>query len=277
MGYIYKISNKINSKVYIGKTSTTILNRWYHHKNDYKKYDWHLYRAMRKYGIENFFIEEVEKCPDDILNEREKYWINFYNSFIEGYNSTEGGEGRIQLNREIIKEKWEEGLSCKEIANLMDTLPSSIIQVLKQLNLYDLEEVKRRKMIEIANAQSEKRVIQYDENGNIIEYYNSVLEAAEKIGAPSATIWSGISSGGSRHGYFWGREGEPIPKCHKIIRPQIKEIYQYDKNNNLLNSFPNAAEAARQLKVKSAGNILKACKGQRKTAYGYYWSYERKK
>jgi len=48
-------------------------------------------RAIHKYGKENFIIEEIEKCNQELLNEREKYWISFYNSYENGYNSTLGG------------------------------------------------------------------------------------------------------------------------------------------------------------------------------------------
>lgn len=105
MGYIYKIFNDINKKIYIGKTASTINERWLKHQWAYLNYDWHLYRAMRKYGIEHFYIEEVEKCEDIYLNEREKYWIKQYDSFHNGYNSTEGGDGRTQINRQLVKEK----------------------------------------------------------------------------------------------------------------------------------------------------------------------------
>jgi hypothetical protein len=46
---------------------------------------------MRKYGIENFFVEKIEECEEDRLDEREIYWIQKYNSFNDGYNSTLGG------------------------------------------------------------------------------------------------------------------------------------------------------------------------------------------
>jgi len=51
---------------------------------------------MRKYGQDNFIVEEVEEVLDDLLNEREVYWINFYHSYAPlgyGYNVTLGGEG----------------------------------------------------------------------------------------------------------------------------------------------------------------------------------------
>ena len=76
---IYKITNKVNYKVYIGQ-SINIEERWKHHKLYYsnkklKEYNTKFYRAIRKYGIENFDFEIIEECPIELLNEREKYWI----------------------------------------------------------------------------------------------------------------------------------------------------------------------------------------------------------
>jgi hypothetical protein len=51
---------------------------------------------MRKYGIENFHIEQIEEVANDQLNEREKYWISYYNTYFDGYNSTLGGEGSLE-------------------------------------------------------------------------------------------------------------------------------------------------------------------------------------
>lgn len=65
MGYIYLITNKINNKKYVGKTTKSIKERWEEHLKDSKKEKCEirpLYRAIRKYGIENFTIEEIEKC-----------------------------------------------------------------------------------------------------------------------------------------------------------------------------------------------------------------------
>ena len=76
MPYIYKITNKINDKIYVGKTLDTIENRWREHKNDYQKRRNEkrpLYSAMRKYGIDNFFIEKIEECSIDEINSREIY------------------------------------------------------------------------------------------------------------------------------------------------------------------------------------------------------------
>ena len=63
---IYKITNKINNKVYIGLTTRTLKYRWSTHITESKNLNnqKHLYRAMRKYGIENFTIEEIDSTND---------------------------------------------------------------------------------------------------------------------------------------------------------------------------------------------------------------------
>lgn len=100
IGYIYKITNKINNKIYIGKTKDTIELRFKGHVRDAQKYKdgnfrSHLYEAMNLYGIENFTVQEIESCNYDLLSEREQYWIKYYNSQDGdvGYNICKGGEG----------------------------------------------------------------------------------------------------------------------------------------------------------------------------------------
>ena len=93
---IYKITNLINGKVYIGQ-STNIKRRWKDHKKDAfwknnPEYEYPLYRAMRKYGINNFSFEVLEECSKDELNDKEKFYITKYDSYKNGYNQTEGGD-----------------------------------------------------------------------------------------------------------------------------------------------------------------------------------------
>lgn len=94
---IYKIENNINNHIYIG-LSKDIENRVKTHFNvcynsNSKEYNKVLYRAIRKYGKENFDILILEECTLDNLYDREKYYIEKYNSFKNGYNETRGGDG----------------------------------------------------------------------------------------------------------------------------------------------------------------------------------------
>lgn len=112
---IYKITNKINNKSYIGQ-SINIEQRWKEHKKriynlNCSEYNKPLYRSIRKYGLENFTFEVLEECSQELLNEKEQYWIKKFNSFEEGYNLTPGGDSSIQhdcvlLN--VIDEIYEE-------------------------------------------------------------------------------------------------------------------------------------------------------------------------
>lgn len=109
-GYIYKITNTINGKVYIGQTKQTIEQRFIQHKSHARTGQSHhkLARALRKYGDENFIIELVEVCDYEMLNERERYWINIFNSIENGYNILLGGQDiscyyPIENEQEIIE------------------------------------------------------------------------------------------------------------------------------------------------------------------------------
>ena len=94
---IYKITNQINQKTYIGQ-SNDIERRFSQHKSPYEQKRFSekpLYKAFAKYGIENFTFEIIEECSVELLNEREKYWISTLHSLIHqnGYNIIAGGEG----------------------------------------------------------------------------------------------------------------------------------------------------------------------------------------
>lgn len=93
---VYKITNKNTNKVYVGKTKGTIDNRFKKHKRNAKdKINRYLYDSMNHHGFDAFSIEEIEECDnEDILNEREKFWIKEFDCFYpNGYNMTRGGDG----------------------------------------------------------------------------------------------------------------------------------------------------------------------------------------
>ena len=118
MGFIYKITNKINGKIYIGKTEFSIKKRWKEHIADSKKgfVNRPLYNAMNKYGISNFLIEQIEECEN--LNERERYWIQYYDTYKNGYNATLGGDGKSLIDYNLIIDLFNQGLNISQISKL---------------------------------------------------------------------------------------------------------------------------------------------------------------
>lgn len=94
---IYKITNLINNKVYIGKTIKSLEWRFKKHCYDARKNPNtknHFHRALLFHGIENFKIEQIDSAKTkEELNEKEQYWINYYKAKELGYNMTYGGDG----------------------------------------------------------------------------------------------------------------------------------------------------------------------------------------
>lgn len=115
--YVYKVINKINGKIYIGKANDPE-NRWKKHQYiaKYKKKEYGFYyfhAAIIKYGKENFLFEIIEECDsEELALNREIYWVNHYKSNNReiGYNLTNGGEGvsgrRYTEEEKIIKSNF---------------------------------------------------------------------------------------------------------------------------------------------------------------------------
>ena len=147
MAYIYKIINDINKKIYVGKTNLSIEERWRQHKKDSFKVETQkrpLYRAIKKYGIECFHIELIEECTNNVVNEREKYWIEQYGSFKNGYNATVGGDGKPYLDYELIYLTYKQTKNIAETSRLCQADAKHISKILESYGITH-EEIKRNK------------------------------------------------------------------------------------------------------------------------------------
>lgn len=92
LGYIYKIVNDINDKVYVGETTRNLEVRFSEHCYD-KRSNSQIHKAIKELGVQHFKIVEIERVPLDQLYEREAYWVEYYNSYYKGYNGTIDGHG----------------------------------------------------------------------------------------------------------------------------------------------------------------------------------------
>ena len=148
---IYIIKNDINEKVYIGQAVNT-LNRWYHHLSDARKNKKYsiIDRAINKYGKEHFYYEIIESQIEN-YNEREQYWIKYYNSRVpNGYNIAIGGKGvgsGVDALTSSIKDKEilesiidtiiQTDWSLRKIANIYNVSHSTILEINNGTAYYD--------------------------------------------------------------------------------------------------------------------------------------------
>lgn len=130
---IYKITNLINQKSYIGQ-AIDISRRWRDEKNrafdpnseEYKKT---LSVAIRKYGIDNFSFEILEECKVSELNTKEQYYIKLYDTYFNGYNETTGGDGNSNACIKISKD------NLLKIYNLLQNTNISQGEIAKQFSV----------------------------------------------------------------------------------------------------------------------------------------------
>ena len=116
MGCIYCIQNLITDKRYIGQTKQRLSKRIYQHWMQAKKgVDTPLYHAIRKYSREDFEIFTLEECDILLLDEREQYWIEHFNTLKEGYNCDKGGQGILgfkHFTRDIFEQVYNRRHVC---------------------------------------------------------------------------------------------------------------------------------------------------------------------
>ena len=289
---IYIITNTQNNKSYIGQ-SIHIAQRWTEHiyaAKQFKKTNKHnkLYDAINKYGITNFQFSILEECIDSsVLDEREIYWIAYYDSYNNGYNSTRGGQGpgqAQQVDEKWIYNLWDEGLSSKEIQYITGYGKTTVYFHLKEYSNYSTEESKKRgyrqsSLIKLASININNNysfssigwtihqsipIYQYDLFGNYITMYSSITQAEQKYATSigDTSIRKCVEKNPrnkTAYGYQWSRE--KVDKMPVVARPRAKIV----KCINTGELFPCAADASERYKI-CRSNITSCCNGSMKSA-----------
>lgn len=175
MSYIYKITNKVNGMSYIGNTSYDVQKRWKEHRKDSRSKrcsNRPLYSAINEYGPENFDIDIIEQCDKDIASFREKYWIEKYNTYLDGYNDTLGGSGKQQIDHDLLINTYRKTRSQKKTAEALNICESSVQKILNKEHVekFPKEDTYRDYM---------KPVEVYTVNGQFVKSFPSVSSAAK--------------------------------------------------------------------------------------------------
>ena len=173
-GFIYKITNTINGKFYIGQTIQNVKERFYQHcatKCSKAVSNMAIHRAIKKYGKSNFTVEVIEEIDSANLNDRERYWIKYYNSYNNGYNSTKGGQDGCKpfkdLDVESIIKEYNTGKSLRTLGTIFKVDKQTIKDLLIRHNVelrttrtYKLSQKDRDKVLEdFASGLSRKEIM----------------------------------------------------------------------------------------------------------------------
>lgn len=280
---VYKISNKTNNKVYIGKT-----NNIKRRISQYKYmicfnvlHNKHLQNAINKYGINNFSFEILEEVNDNLLSEREIYWINQYQSYDnkKGYNKTFGGEGltatleiRIKiassLNGMKHNEEWIKNQSLSHLG-----LKHSFLTREKQSASHKKRFTNVNNILKHRISMSKKSVMQLDDNGNIVNEFISIREAERQTKIDSSSISRCCDNKRkSAGGFYWSYNKNVDLKLKNGMGHNKLKIIQKDLKNNNVKIWNSISEAA--IKTKSSKSaIIKCCKKKLKTCNNFMWEY----
>lgn len=289
---IYKITNLKNNLVYIGQTVNFGIRRrdhWSDKTND------DLHNDIQKLGREYFKFEIIEKCDVDQLDEREKYWIEYYDSYNMGYNNTEGGSGN-KLNAKNSQ--------CMSVYayNLDGTFAAeyySIASAMRKLNMksnnitrciihndnhhhsggFMWRTYKTDQIPAFEKNLGGKSIYCYDLNTRLfVKEYKTVTEAGiELCGKRTPHICS--AANGSRKsacGFLWSYEKfERLPDDYQGAKRSLQKVYAYDmKTREFVKEYPNAYQAEIQLNCNK-NKISDVILGLRKSWKGFLWSYEK--
>lgn len=201
MAFIYKITNDINGKVYIGKTNYSIEKRFREHCSDAMRERCekrHLYSAMRKYGFEHFHIEQLEEVSLNNASEREKYWIEYYKSFHNGYNATMGGDGKNYVNYDELVDLYNKGYSIRKIQEITGRDTLTISKAIQNSGLTHEEIYKNMAL------RYQKPVVQVDLNSNKpVKVYSSIKDASNSIGGNRNIVKVCRGQAKTCKGYKW--------------------------------------------------------------------------
>lgn len=304
---IYKITNSINGKSYIGQ-STDIHRRWRTEVADSNNinshsYDYPLMRAFRKYGIDNFKFEIIEECKSEELNKREVHWIDYFDTFFHGYNQTLGGDTTIRQPKENvigviydlintnmmhkdIAAKWRmseemvQGINTGRYWNHNADYPLQKRQIAKKYYCEECgREITRGSSLCIDCYRISKTNSNKPDKESLIkdvyELQGNFTKISKKYGVTDNTVrkWCnkyGIPSKSSDY------KIKSIKEPKEKIRPFKIGVVQLDiETNEEINCFDSISDAARSLGLnnKCCTHISDVCKGIRNTAYGYKWKF----
>lgn len=274
-GEIYLIENKINGHRYVGQTLMGWKNRFRLHIVESKKFiERPLYRAFRKYGIENFKVKVLQICNIETLNDREIYWIDFFDTFKDPqhYNCTAGGEGgeiSEEVKGKISKRMKDVPRGENWVENMSKGLKKKIEKGEKwgfMKGNYDTTSHSKRKIkaIPVLTPSGNQKTFALSDKELI---FDSSSEAAKFLNGKTSNISRALKEGWTSYGYKW----EKLDKT-----PQYKKVYGIHKETGERTiTFPSIKAAARNWGKRDSGLRNALDQPGVRSFMNHYWFYDK--
>lgn len=286
---IYKIENLVNHKCYIGQ-SVNCSQRWSQHRsmlrhNNHENQ--HLQNAWNKYGEDNFQHEILEECLQEQLNDREKYWIDYYQSYkrSNGYNISMEENGSIynpilqfDLSGNFIKE-WSRPIEAANKTNIcVNTIYGCLNKKHKNAGKYIWvrkdDYTDKNSLSWYLKDQVNQNVLQYDINGKFIKQWNTLADAVRAYGNTVSQCC--VHEVRTAYGFIWKYTNDPLEINDEYIfkvthanRHGSKPFVQIDINGNIVAEYYSLRDAT-QLGY-SERMIYECYNGKKKKYKDYIW------
>jgi len=281
-GKIYKITNRINGKVYVGQTTSSLEKRFYFHMSlTMSNHCLKVKRAVEKYGKENFSIALIDTALSiDDLNEKEIFWIKELNSIDDGYNIRPGGrvcsgyklsEERKNGLRKSASERHDHfeklGISHKKRMTGVKQAPEQI----KKRRSGLLEAY--RKKGKYSNETAYKKVSQYSLEGRLINIFDSMEAAKDSVGLKSATGITACCKLERRHSgnFQWRYTDDGIQSLDSVSPYNHRAVMGIDEDD-MQWIFSNIKQASEFTSIK-ASLIRRVCNKQRCSTKNFKFEY----
>ena len=284
-GYIYKYTSP-SGKCYIGQTINSLKERAKSlvNGNGYKKCTV-FWKAIQKYGWNNFKVEILEEVDVNLLNEREKYYISLFDSVApKGYNLTSGGEtgktkdvyvysaqnGKfIEHYPSLTEASMNTGVPIETISSILSTTSSrkqvhNLVFTDNYIPIYDITNLSRKNY---------HKVYVYDKNGNYLNNYESINSAAKALNITDGSIrkcFNGLSN--HVRGYqFRDKQYDKIDSISKGSIPHISVCQISPETQEIIATYPSMMAAARAVGLSRSDGIKKVITRGKGLSGGFFW------
>ena len=285
---IYMFKNKINNKCYIGQAQS-LKKRIAHHFSNIKtqRYDLPLYRAINKYGIQNFDIIILKEYSSDIdhfnictqMDQDEKYYIEKYNSYSNGYNCTLGGDGGIlgykmtYEQKEKIRRNSKISIVNRKMVYMYNVKEKYYITAISVTHASNITGISRSNIGRVANKIYIKNNIKYFLCSFSKEELSEQIKNLTDEDIKNIIEQNNLGKFKKGHKYSKGkRNREHLSNSHKQKLSESLKKYKcvklYDKSLNEIKTFRYKEDVAIFLKC-TVDSVRAAINGNRKTCKGY--------